>query len=91
VLWWDYITGSGVSLVLIALRALPIVNLGGLESVPGVLVGAVVLGIVESLTAGYIDRYLGVQVSRIVVHVVWIVVLVNRSCGIFGRADIRRV
>lgn len=49
------------------------------------------VGNIESLTAGYITPYLGVQVSGIVVYVGLNVVLVTCPYGFFGRAEIGRI
>ena len=43
------------SLSLIALKALPVLILGGFTSVPGAIVGGLIIGVVESMAVGYID------------------------------------
>lgn len=52
---WTFISGGGFSLVLVGLKVFPIVIIGGLDSIPGVIIGAIFVGLLESLAAGYID------------------------------------
>ena len=88
---WTYITGGGFSLVMVGLKILPIVIIGGLESIPGVLIGAMLIGVLESLTAGYIDPWLGAPVSGIIAYLMLILVLLVRPYGLFGERAIERV
>jgi len=88
---WTYITGGGFSLVMVGLKILPIVIIGGLESIPGVLIGAMLIGILEGLTAGYIDPLVGAPVSGIIAYLMLIVVLFIRPYGLFGERAIERV
>lgn len=70
-----------------ALRAFPAVILGGLDSVVGAVVGGVVIGLVEVLTAGYAPvhaPWLGVNVHQVVPYVVMVIVLMVRPSGLFG-------
>jgi len=90
--------GSGVGLdrsaEAIALRALPVVVVGGLDSVTGALVGAVVVGVAETLAATYQPKYapfLGNGFSQLVPYVVMFLVLLVRPYGLFGTKEIERV
>jgi len=64
-----------------------IVVLGGLGSIPGVLVGAVILGLVESLVATYI----GASWAPLAAYVILILILVIRPEGLFGEAERKEV
>jgi branched-chain amino acid transport system permease protein len=78
----------------LALRALPAVILGGLDSVQGALVGGLVIGVTEVLAGNYLARYtdaLGTGYALIVPYVVMLIVLVVRPYGLFGTPEVRRV
>ena len=78
----------------LAFRALPAVILGGLDSVPGALVGGLVIGCAEVFAGVYLADYtdtLGVGYQLIVPYVIMLVVLLVRPYGLFGTREIRRV
>jgi len=68
-----------------------VVILGGLDSIGGALVGGLIIGIVESLAAGYLDPYVGGGTKDFAPYVLMIVALMVRPYGIFGRRQIERV
>ena len=88
---WTIVTGGGFSLVLLGLKVFPIVVIGGLDSIVGSIVGAVAIGVLESLTAGYVDPLLGAGFSSVAPYVLLLGVLFVRPHGIFGRPEARRV
>jgi branched-chain amino acid transport system permease protein len=88
---WTIAAGGGLGIVLLGLRVLPIVIIGGLDSVAGSIVGALGVGILESLAAGYLDPLVGGGFSTIASYLVLLVALCVRPHGLFGRADIRRI
>ena len=88
---WTLVAGVGFGLVLLGLKVFPIVVIGGLDSLLGSLVGAMIIGVLESLTAGYVDPLLGAGFSSIVPYLLVLGVLWVRPFGIFGRPDARRV
>lgn len=88
---WTMVTGVGFGLVLLGLKVFPIVVIGGLDSIAGSIVGAVAIGVLESLTAGYVDPLLGAGFSSIAPFLLLLGVLFVRPYGIFGRPDARRV
>jgi branched-chain amino acid transport system permease protein len=88
--------GRGVepSLGIIALVAFPAVILGGLDSPGGAIVGGVVIGIVEVMTAGYSDKlpeFLGANFQRVTPYVVLVLILLVRPYGLFGTKEVQRV
>ena len=83
--------GVDVHLALVGLKVFPVVILGGLDSIGGALIGGLVIGIVESLVAGYIDPYVGGGTKDFVPYVLMIVVLMIKPYGIFGKRRIERV
>ena len=88
---WTWRAGGGVSVVLVGLKVLPIVIIGGLDSVPGTLLGALVVGLLESLVAGYLDPLVGGGFSTIAAYLVALVVLWLRPSGLLGTPAIERV
>ena len=88
---WTFVAGSGFGLALVGLKVFPIVILGGLDSIAGTIVAAVVVGVIEAVAAGYLDAHLGSGFGGIASYLVLIAVLVARPHGLFGRADAARV
>jgi branched-chain amino acid transport system permease protein len=88
---WSVAAGGGFGLVLLGLRVFPIVVVGGLDSIPGTIISAVGMGVLESLTVGYLDPILGAGFSTVVSYVVLLAVLLIRPYGLFGRPAIERI
>ena len=89
-------TGAGIDqgTWVVALKALPAVILGGLDSVGGAVVGGLVIGVVEQLFATYQGTYapwLGQNFAVVSPYVVLLVVLLVRPYGLFGTPEIERV
>jgi branched-chain amino acid transport system permease protein len=78
----------------LAFRALPAVILGGLDSVPGALIGGFVIGFAEVFSGNYLAQFtatLGTGYQLIVPYIVMLVVLLVRPYGLFGTPEVRRV
>ena len=88
---WGSMLGVDIQLALVGLKVFPVVILGGLDSIGGALVGGVIVGVVESLAAGYLDPYVGGGTKDFAPYVLMILVLMFRPYGIFGRRQIERV
>ena len=87
-------TGLGVGIGIISLKALPAVVLGGLDSPLGAVVGGLIIGIAEVLTAGYqqdVLPFLPSGFASVMPWVVMLVVLLVRPYGLFGTRDVRRI
>jgi branched-chain amino acid transport system permease protein len=89
-------TGGGVDQQtwIIALKALPAIILGGLDSVGGAVVGGLVVGVVESLVGTYQGDYapwLGQNFAVVSPYVVMLLVLMVRPYGLFGTREVERV
>jgi branched-chain amino acid transport system permease protein len=78
---------------LLALGAIPVAVLGGLDSIAGALVGGLIIGVAQQLATGYQDElsFLGRGLSNVVPYVVLFVVLLWRPSGLFGTREITRV
>ncbi|MGH3516769.1 MAG: branched-chain amino acid ABC transporter permease [Haloechinothrix sp.] len=89
-------TGVGFDqqLWIIALKALPAIILGGLDSLGGAVVGGLTIGVVESLVATYQSDFapwLGSNFSVVSPYVVMLLVLLVRPYGLFGTREVERV
>ncbi|HEX7786872.1 MAG TPA: branched-chain amino acid ABC transporter permease [Methylomirabilota bacterium] len=83
--------GGGLGLVLIGLKVFPIVVIGGMDSLAGTVVGALLIGVLESQAAGYLDPLLGAGFSNLAPYLVLLTVLMLRPSGLFGTPTIERV
>ena len=82
------------SLGLIALAAFPAMILGGLDSPKGAVIGGLVIGVTQTLTAGYQPEYaafLGNNFYAVMPYVVMIVILLIRPYGLFGTKEVQRL
>jgi branched-chain amino acid transport system permease protein len=88
---WGSKLGVQFSLTLLALKALPVVILGGLTSVPGAIIGGLIIGVGEKLSEIYIGPYLGGGIEIWFGYVLVLFVLLVRPQGLFGEKIIDRV
>jgi branched-chain amino acid transport system permease protein len=88
---WGNMLGVDVQLALVGLKVFPVVILGGLDSIVGAVVGGLIVGVVESLAAGYLDPYVGGGTKDFAPYVLMIIALMFRPYGIFGERKIERV
>ena len=79
---------------LVALKALPAIILGGLDSIRGAIVGGVVIGLAVAYTKTYQDRlfeWVGSNFDQVVPYLVMLLVLLVRPYGLFGTPEVQRV
>jgi branched-chain amino acid transport system permease protein len=88
---WTFVSGGGFGVALVGLKVFPIVIIGGLDSIPGAIVGAMIIGVLESFGSGYLDPTLGGGFGNIASYLLLIGMLVARPFGLFGRPRIERV
>jgi len=88
---WAITVGGGFGVVLVGLKVFPIVIVGGLDSILGTLLGAIFIGVLESVTTGYVDPLLGAGFGSMVSYLVLIAVLFVRPYGLLGKPQIERV
>ena len=82
------------SLGLLALFGFPAMVLGGVDSLEGALLGGLIIGIVQELTAAYefhIEKFVGYEFARLTPFLVMIGILLIRPTGLFGSEEVRRV
>ena len=88
---WGSMLGVDNQLALVGLKVFPVMILGGLDSIVGAVVGGLIVGVVESLSAGFLDPLVGGGTKDFVPFLLMIAVLMVRPEGIFGRRRIERV
>jgi branched-chain amino acid transport system permease protein len=88
---WGNMLGVDVNLALVGFKVFPVVILGGLDSIPGAVIGGLIVGIVENVAAGYVDPYVGGGTKDFAPYVLMIIALMIRPYGIFGKRIIERV
>ena len=88
---WGSKLGVQFSLSVLALKALPVVILGGLTSIPGAIIGGLILGVGEKLSEVFIGPYIGGGIEIWFGYVLVLFVLFVRPQGLFGEKIIDRV
>ena len=88
---WGSKLGVQFSLSLVALKALPVVILGGLTSVPGAIIGGLIIGVGEKLSEVYVGPSFGGGIEIWFGYVLVLFVLLVRPQGLFGEKIIDRV
>jgi branched-chain amino acid transport system permease protein len=88
---WGARLGVQFSLSLVALKALPVLIIGGLDSIPGAIIGGLIVGATERLVGGFIDPYVGGGVKDFSPYLLALIFLIFRPYGLFGREIIERV
>ena len=88
---WGAKSGVQFSLSLVALKALPVLILGGFTSVPGAIVGGLIVGVGEKLGEVYWGPLVGGAIENWFAYVVALVFLLFRPQGLFGEKIIERV
>lgn len=81
------IAGVSGSLASFGLVVFPVVILGGLDSIPGTIVGGAIIGLLVSYTAGYV----GGGLQQVIPYVVLVLILLIKPYGLFGQVRIERV
>ena len=88
---WGSKMGVQFSLTTVALRALPVIILGGLTSVPGAIIGGLIIGVGEKLSEVYLGPFVGGGIEIWFAYVLALVFLLFRPQGLFGEKIIDRV
>jgi branched-chain amino acid transport system permease protein len=88
---WGSKIGVQFSLTTVALKALPVIILGGLTSVPGAILGGLIIGVGEKLSEVYLGPFVGGGIEIWFAYVLALVFLLFRPQGLFGEKIIDRV
>jgi branched-chain amino acid transport system permease protein len=83
-------SGLDLSLSVVVLAAFPVVLLGGIESIPGVIVGGLLIGLVQGVVSAFTVQWVR-DMTEIVPYLVLLVVLLIRPEGLFGQKRIERI
>ena len=90
-LLWGARNGVQYALTFVALKALPVLILGGFESIPGAIVGGLVIGASEKLAEVYLGPFVGGGIEGWFPYVLALLFLLIRPEGLFGEKIIRRI
>lgn len=88
---WGSVQGVDWTLSTLLFPAVAVVILGGIDSIWGVLVGGLLVGILGSVIPGYLDSYVGGGTRDVVTSLIILFTMMIRPYGIFGREDIERI
>jgi branched-chain amino acid transport system permease protein len=90
-LLWGARLGVQFSLSLVVLKALPVLVLGGFDSVAGAIVGGLLIGAIEKLAEVYVGPYFGGGIEAWAAYVIALGFLLVRPTGLFGQKLVERV
>lgn len=90
-LLWGARNGVQYALTFVALKALPVLILGGFDSIPGAIVGGLIIGATEKLAEVYLGPYVGGGIEGWFPYVLALAFLLIRPEGLFGEKIIRRI
>jgi branched-chain amino acid transport system permease protein len=90
-LLWGARLGVQFSLSLVVLKALPVLVLGGFDSIPGAIVGGLLIGATEKLAEVYVGEYFGGGIESWFAYVIALAFLLIRPSGLFGQKLVERV
>ena len=88
---WTFVNGGGFGIGLVSLKIFPIVVIGGLDSIPGTIIAAMLIGVLESIATGYLDPHFGGGCGLLACYLVLVAMLFVRPFGLFGREEVQRV
>jgi branched-chain amino acid transport system permease protein len=88
---WGTKLGVQFSIVFLALKAFPVLIIGGFTSVPGAIVGGLLIGAGEKLAEAYLGPFIGGGIEYWFAYVVALLVLLVRPQGLFGERIIERI
>jgi branched-chain amino acid transport system permease protein len=88
---WGARNGVQFALTFVALKALPVLILGGFESIPGAIVGGLIIGATEKLAEVFLGPYVGGGIEGWFPYVLALLFLLVRPEGLFGEKIIRRI
>ncbi len=88
---WGTKLGVQFSITFLALKALPVLIIGGFTSVPGAIIGGLIIGAGEKIAEVYLGHYIGGGIEYWFAYVLALIVLMFRPQGLFGERIIERI
>ncbi|HLW27027.1 MAG TPA: branched-chain amino acid ABC transporter permease [Kiloniellales bacterium] len=88
---WGSVQGVDWTLSMLLFPAVAVVILGGIDSIWGVLIGGLIVGMLGSIIPGYVDQIVGGGTRDVVTSLIILITIMIRPYGIFGREDIERI
>jgi branched-chain amino acid transport system permease protein len=76
---------------MLGLKVLPVVLLGGLDSIPGAIIGGLIIGVAENLAGAYLDPIVGGGMRDLFPYILIMVILMVKPYGLFGWVRIERI
>lgn len=76
---------------LVAIKVFPAIVLGGMESIPGAIIGGLIIGLSENIVGGYFDQMLGGGAKEITAFIILLMLLIIKPHGLFGIKEVERV
>jgi branched-chain amino acid transport system permease protein len=83
--------GLDGAMAFFGLKVIPVVILGGLDSIAGAIVGGPIMGILENLAGGYLDPLVGGGAKEVAPFFILVLILGFKPYGLFGKVKIERV
>ena len=83
--------GVDMSLGSMGLKVLPVVILGGMDSIGGAVLGGLIIGLLESICGGYLDPLVGGGVKEVAPYIALVLILMIHPSGLLGSRRIERV
>jgi len=75
----------------LGIKGLIVALFGGLDSLPGALLGGIILGVFENVSAGYLDPLVGGGVKEVAAYAILMLILLIKPYGLFGQVRIERI
>ena len=85
------LNGVSPGMATIGLTVLPVVILGGLDSIGGAIIGGFLIGIIQNLVGGYMDPMVGGGLKEVVPFIIVLLILLIKPYGLFGKGGAERV
>jgi len=84
------ISGLNLGIRMMGLKVFPVVIIGGLDSIPGAVVGGIIIGVAEYLATGYLNPIFGAGFGDIFPFILLVIILLVKPYGLFGLVRIER-
>jgi len=80
-----------INLEFIGLKVFPVAILGGLDSIPGAILGGLIIGVLENLVGGYLSPIMGGGIKAVAPFIILLMILLVKPYGLFGTREVERL